>query len=136
MDEREIRALSRRHIVGAVGAGVAAAAAGPALAQQNAPRAASASGAMDPSLQDPRDKYPKPPFRAQTQPWPDLARDMDPKPDHGETSYRGSNRLARRKALITGGDPAGAAPRRSPMGARAPMSRSTISQPKSPTRAR
>jgi NAD(P)-dependent dehydrogenase (short-subunit alcohol dehydrogenase family) len=29
---------------------------------------------------------------------------MDPKPDHGETSYRGSGRLAGRKALITGGD--------------------------------
>ena len=29
---------------------------------------------------------------------------MDPKPDHGETSYRGADRLAGRKALITGGD--------------------------------
>jgi NAD(P)-dependent dehydrogenase (short-subunit alcohol dehydrogenase family) len=29
---------------------------------------------------------------------------MVPKPDHGETSYRGSGRLAGRKALITGGD--------------------------------
>ena len=29
---------------------------------------------------------------------------MDPKPDHGETSYKGSGRLANRKALITGGD--------------------------------
>ena len=29
---------------------------------------------------------------------------MDPPPDHGETSYRGSARLAGRKALITGGD--------------------------------
>jgi NAD(P)-dependent dehydrogenase (short-subunit alcohol dehydrogenase family) len=29
---------------------------------------------------------------------------MEPKPDHGETSYRGSGRLAGRKALITGGD--------------------------------
>jgi len=29
---------------------------------------------------------------------------MNPKPDHGETSYRGSGRLAGRKALITGGD--------------------------------
>jgi NAD(P)-dependent dehydrogenase (short-subunit alcohol dehydrogenase family) len=29
---------------------------------------------------------------------------MDPKPDHGENSYRGSGRLAGRKALITGGD--------------------------------
>ena len=29
---------------------------------------------------------------------------MDPRPDHGEQSYRGSGRLAGRKALITGGD--------------------------------
>jgi len=29
---------------------------------------------------------------------------MDPRPDHGETSYRGTGRLAGRKALITGGD--------------------------------
>ena len=29
---------------------------------------------------------------------------MDPPPDHGETSYRGSGRLLGRKALITGGD--------------------------------
>jgi NAD(P)-dependent dehydrogenase (short-subunit alcohol dehydrogenase family) len=29
---------------------------------------------------------------------------MDPPPDHGEQSYRGSGRLAGRKALITGGD--------------------------------
>jgi NAD(P)-dependent dehydrogenase (short-subunit alcohol dehydrogenase family) len=55
-------------------------------------------------MDDPRSKYPKPPFKSQTQPWPGLARAMDPKPDHGETSYRGSGRLAGRKALITGGD--------------------------------
>jgi NAD(P)-dependent dehydrogenase (short-subunit alcohol dehydrogenase family) len=29
---------------------------------------------------------------------------MDPQPDHGETSYRGSGRLTGRKALVTGGD--------------------------------
>jgi NAD(P)-dependent dehydrogenase (short-subunit alcohol dehydrogenase family) len=29
---------------------------------------------------------------------------MDPRPDHGETSYKGSGRLAGRRALITGGD--------------------------------
>jgi hypothetical protein len=29
---------------------------------------------------------------------------MDPVPDHGETSYRGSGRLAGRRALVTGGD--------------------------------
>jgi NAD(P)-dependent dehydrogenase (short-subunit alcohol dehydrogenase family) len=55
-------------------------------------------------MDDPRTKYPKPPFKEQPQPWPGLAREMTPKPDHGETSYRGSGRLAGRKALITGGD--------------------------------
>jgi NAD(P)-dependent dehydrogenase (short-subunit alcohol dehydrogenase family) len=55
-------------------------------------------------VKDPTTKYPKPPFNGQSQPWPGLAGKMDPKPDHGETSYRGSGRLAGRKALITGGD--------------------------------
>lgn len=55
-------------------------------------------------MDDPRTKYPKPPFKPQPQPWPGLAGNMDPRPDHGETSYRGSGRLAGRRALITGGD--------------------------------
>jgi NAD(P)-dependent dehydrogenase (short-subunit alcohol dehydrogenase family) len=55
-------------------------------------------------LQDPQDKYPKPPFKKQKQPWPGLACKMEPPPDHGEKSYRGAGRLAGRKALITGGD--------------------------------
>ncbi len=55
-------------------------------------------------LVDPQTKHPKPPFKRQSQPWPGLARDMDPKPDHGEASYTGSGRLLGRKALITGGD--------------------------------
>src|SRR3979411_524070 len=55
-------------------------------------------------LQIAADKSPKPPYKKQSQPWPGLAGKMDPKPDHGETSYRGSGRLAGRKALITGGD--------------------------------
>ncbi len=55
-------------------------------------------------MQDPTTKYPKPPFPAQQQPWPGLASKMDPRPDHGETSYVGSGRLRGRKALITGGD--------------------------------
>lgn len=33
-----------------------------------------------------------------------MASRMDPVPDHGEQSYKGSGRLAGRKALITGGD--------------------------------
>ncbi|MBR0869018.1 SDR family oxidoreductase [Bradyrhizobium tropiciagri] len=55
-------------------------------------------------LVDPTRRYPKPPFKKQAQPWPGLAGKMEPPPDHGETSYQGSGRLAGRKALITGGD--------------------------------
>src|SRR5207237_2794347 len=55
-------------------------------------------------LQDPKPKYPKPPFKEQSQPWPGLANKMEPRPDHGEKSYKGSGRLLGRKALITGGD--------------------------------
>ena len=55
-------------------------------------------------MQDPRDQYPRPPFHKQPQSAPGLARAMDPKPDHGETSYRGHGRLQGRKALVTGAD--------------------------------
>ena len=48
--------------------------------------------------------YPKPPFPSQSQPMPGLTAKMDPRPDHGETSYRGSGRLAGKRAIITGGD--------------------------------
>jgi NAD(P)-dependent dehydrogenase (short-subunit alcohol dehydrogenase family) len=41
---------------------------------------------------------------AQEQAWPGLQRNMTPRPDCGETSYRGSERLVGRCALITGGD--------------------------------
>jgi NAD(P)-dependent dehydrogenase (short-subunit alcohol dehydrogenase family) len=56
------------------------------------------------TMQDPREQYPKPPFPPQPQAAPGLAARMEPRPDHGETSYRGSERLAGRKALITGAD--------------------------------
>ena len=56
------------------------------------------------TLSNPTDKYPSPPFKRQSQPWPGLAGKMDPPPDHGEKTYRGSGRLAGRRALITGGD--------------------------------
>jgi NAD(P)-dependent dehydrogenase (short-subunit alcohol dehydrogenase family) len=60
---------------------------------------------MDPSRDlNPLFKYPRPPFPDQKQPWPGLASQMQPVPDHGEKSYQGSGRLAGRKALITGGD--------------------------------
>jgi len=98
MSGNDSRVVSRRDVVSLVGMGVAAAATAPGLAQQNDPFS------RGPTMDDPRTKYPKPPFREQTQAWPGLANKMDPKPDHGETSYRGSGRLAGRKALITGGD--------------------------------
>jgi len=93
--------VSRRKVIGGLGAGLAAAVIAPALSAQGAPGAG--SPAPD-KLQDPTTKYPKPPFKEQPQPWPGLGSKMDPKPDHGETSYKGSGRLAGRKALITGGD--------------------------------
>lgn len=49
-------------------------------------------------------KYPQPPFPAQQQEGPGSVFAMDPKPDHGEESYRGSGRLTGRRALVTGGD--------------------------------
>jgi NAD(P)-dependent dehydrogenase (short-subunit alcohol dehydrogenase family) len=96
---------SRRAIVGAGSMGLVAAAA-PAFAQNSKeqPLSKQSETPAPEGLQDPRTKYPTPPFRRQQQPWPGLASRMDPRPDHGETSYRGSGRLAGRKALITGGD--------------------------------
>jgi len=71
-------------------------------ASDNAIYAAQSGGAK--ALVDPRTQYPRPPFEKQSQPWPGLASKMNPRPDHGETSYKGSGRLVGRKALITGGD--------------------------------
>ena len=49
-------------------------------------------------------EYPKPPFAKQQQPMPGSTGKMDPIPDHGERTYKGSGRLAGKKAIITGGD--------------------------------
>lgn len=54
--------------------------------------------------QDPRSQFPQPPFNKQPQNEPGLANKMDPQPDHGESSYKGTGRLEGRKALVTGGD--------------------------------
>ena len=48
--------------------------------------------------------HPTPPFPAQHQPMPGRTDQMDPRPDHGEQSYRGSGKLEGRAAIITGGD--------------------------------
>jgi NAD(P)-dependent dehydrogenase (short-subunit alcohol dehydrogenase family) len=56
------------------------------------------------TMQNPVKQYPAPKFPKQTQPEPGLAKEMTPKPDHGETSYKGLGRLKGRKALVTGAD--------------------------------
>lgn len=55
-------------------------------------------------MQDPTKQHVEPPFNTKMQPEPGLAKEMTPKPDHGEESYKGTGRLAGRKALITGAD--------------------------------
>jgi len=93
--------MTRRKAIGGLGLGLAAVAASPVL---NAAEHTQQHNFFPLELEDPTTKYPRPPFIHQNQPWPALAGKMDPKPDHGETSYKGSGRLAGRKALITGGD--------------------------------
>jgi len=100
MDPKD-NVFSRRQVVGTMATGLAAAMTGPAAAQ-GAGQPPS-GGASSPSGL-PADRYPKPPFPNQSQPWPGLAGKMEPRPDHGETSYKGSGRLSGRNALITGGD--------------------------------
>jgi NAD(P)-dependent dehydrogenase (short-subunit alcohol dehydrogenase family) len=90
---------NRRNLMTVAAGSAAALAAAAGAAQAQAPQAQSPGGKTDP-----RTKHPKPPFPEQSQPWPGLAGRMQPRPDHGETSYVGSGRLRGRKALITGGD--------------------------------
>ena len=53
---------------------------------------------------DPRSQYPGPPSSTEVLSAPGTQQQMSEKPDCGETSYKGSGRLAGRKALVTGGD--------------------------------
>src|SRR4051794_9869147 len=53
---------------------------------------------------DPKELHRKPPFDEPRQSPPGSEQEMANKPDHGEESYRGFNRLQGRAALITGGD--------------------------------
>jgi len=94
--------MTRRDAIGKIAATVAVAAVAPAaLAQSNGSETRRENQLK---LTDPRNKYAKPPFKKQSQPFPGLAARMTPVPDHGEKSYIGSGRLSGRKALITGGD--------------------------------
>ena len=96
MDKSNDNGITRRAVMGGTGILLAA---GTTTATATAQTQGSAT-----KMDNPLTKYPKPPFPSQTQPFPGLASKMDPRPDHGETSYEGSGRLMGRKALITGGD--------------------------------
>lgn len=89
---------TRRTVLGGAAA-VAGMAAGAAQAQTQ-----QGQGTGTPRIRDPRSKYTSEPFPEQRQPWPALQSKMTPKPDCGETTYKGSGRLAGRRALVTGGD--------------------------------
>src|SRR2546423_2700666 len=54
--------------------------------------------------EDPRDKEVAQPFPKQRQEPPGREKEMQPRPDYGEATYRGSGKLEGKKALITGGD--------------------------------
>ena len=54
--------------------------------------------------QNPLKQYPQPPQPGQQQSTPGKESELQPKADHGEKSYKGSGRLAGKKAIITGAD--------------------------------
>jgi hypothetical protein len=87
--------VSRRHVVQAASATLAAASLASSTAKGDASMAEQKMAEQ--KLVDPVTRFPKPPFKKQSQPWPGLAGKMEPPPDHGETSYKGSGRLAGRK---------------------------------------
>ncbi|MCX2926927.1 SDR family oxidoreductase [Streptomyces sp. NEAU-W12] len=58
----------------------------------------------EPPTPHPAEQHPQPEFTQQDQAHPGWTGPMDPPPDHGEETYRGSGVLTGRRALITGGD--------------------------------
>src|SRR4051794_7048738 len=53
---------------------------------------------------DPREKGPKPPHTTTHQEYPGTEAEMDPRPDYGEESYKGTGKLTGKAAAITAGD--------------------------------
>ncbi|MDQ3809335.1 MAG: SDR family oxidoreductase [Chloroflexota bacterium] len=59
---------------------------------------------LEQHTENPVTAEPKPPYPKQSQPYPGSEAGMEPRPDYGRESYRGSRRLVEKKAVITGGD--------------------------------
>jgi hypothetical protein len=85
-------------------------------------------------MQDPTKQYPAPEFPKQSQPVPGLARQMDPKPDHGEESYEGFGRLVEGKLSLPARTPGSVEQQPSRSHAREQMPRSIFCPAKARTR--
>src|SRR5438034_9388546 len=125
-----MKTISRRRMISGLGAGLAAAATPRIFAAQNVSKG---DVMTTQKLEDPENRYPKPPFKEQQQPWPGLASKMDPRPDHGEkvTKARVVCLVAKRSSAAAIPEWAGA--QRSPLREKALMSRSIIFQPSNRT---
>jgi NAD(P)-dependent dehydrogenase (short-subunit alcohol dehydrogenase family) len=102
LSRREVVALGTGMLVTPILSQLGGSARASDVSPAGAPGGVSSNGG--PVLENPLNIYPKPPFKPQHQDPPGLAMKMDPRPDHGEKSYKGSGKLIGRKALITGGD--------------------------------
>jgi NAD(P)-dependent dehydrogenase (short-subunit alcohol dehydrogenase family) len=54
--------------------------------------------------ENPTEAGPRPPYPKQSQAYPGHESEMRPRPDYGERSYTGSQRLLGKKTIVTGGD--------------------------------
>ncbi|EJF91493.1 SDR family oxidoreductase [Bartonella tamiae] len=104
MSDEKIKASRRTIMLGS--AGTLAAATFSGVGHSFAQGASHKNAAMAPLTvrTNPVNAYPKPPYDTPRQDPPGLASKMNPLPDHGEKTYKGSGKLMGRKALITGGD--------------------------------
>lgn len=55
-------------------------------------------------MTDPRTKHPQPPFKTQEQSFPGIESKVEPTPDYGRGTYKGTGKLKDKVAIITGGD--------------------------------
>ena len=67
-------------------------------------------------------RFPKPPFPEQQQPMPGKSAMMDPPPDYGEESYGALRDSGTRRPSLRAPTAASAAPWRSPLPAKGPIS--------------
>jgi NAD(P)-dependent dehydrogenase (short-subunit alcohol dehydrogenase family) len=102
-DDSNVNDAGRRNAIKGIALAGLAVAVSPAVSLAQAVTGNTTAQQSDDPLIDPRTRFPND-QATQKQDWPGLQSRMTPKPDCGETSYRGSGRLAGRKALITGGD--------------------------------